>query len=154
MDISVATGVSAYPTIRAMMDRVQEIMGIPVYVYAVKNLFFGDKVTVAGLITGQDIKNQLKDKKLGHSLLIPNTMLRRGEDVFLDGVTLEELSLSLGVPVIPVPVDGRELLEVISKAADIGEVITQPQGMVLIKTELGTERILAALEGEHVPRIC
>ncbi|MGI6188914.1 MAG: DUF512 domain-containing protein [Clostridiales bacterium] len=121
MDISVATGVSAYPTIRAMMDRVQEIMGIPVYVYAVKNLFFGDKVTVAGLITGQDIKNQLKDKKLGHSLLIPNTMLRRGEDVFLDGVTLEELSLSLGVPVIPVPVDGRELLEVISKAADIGE---------------------------------
>ena len=48
-------------------------------------------------------------------------MLRRGEDVFLDGVTLEELSLSLGVTVIPVPVDGRELLEVISKAADIGE---------------------------------
>ena len=45
-------------------------------------------------------------------------------------------------------------IEVSEKAADIGEVITQPQGMVLIKTELGTERILAALEGEHVPRIC
>ena len=100
------------------MDRVQEIMGIPVYVYAVKT-FFGDKVTVAGLITGQDIK-PVKDK-VGAFTIDSQYYAAEGEDVFLDGVTLEELSLSLGVPVIPVPVDGRELLEVISKAADIGE---------------------------------
>ena len=116
-EISVATGVSAYPAIRAMMDRVREVMGIPVNAYAISNHFFGEKVTVAGLITGQDIISQLKDKELGSWLLIPNIMLRKGEDVFLDDVTLDELSLSLGVPVVPVPIDGREFLEVISRIA-------------------------------------
>jgi NifB/MoaA-like Fe-S oxidoreductase len=92
-------------------------MGIPVNAYAISNHFFGEKVTVAGLITGQDIISQLKDKELGSWLLIPNIMLRKGEDVFLDDVTLDELSLSLGVPVVPVPIDGREFLEVISRIA-------------------------------------
>nr|WP_177206076.1 DUF512 domain-containing protein [Caldicoprobacter faecalis] len=116
-EISVATGVSAYPTIRALMDRVQQAMGVTVHVYPVVNCFFGESVTVAGLITGGDMIAQLKDKDLGQALLIPSTMLRRGEDVFLDDITLESLSASLGVPVIPVPVDGRELLETVSKIA-------------------------------------
>jgi NifB/MoaA-like Fe-S oxidoreductase len=114
-EVSVATGVSAYPTIRALMDRVQQAMGVTVHVYPVVNRFFGESVTVAGLITGGDMIAQLKDKDLGQALLIPSTMLRRGEDVFLDDITLESLSASLGVPAIPVPVDGRELLETISK---------------------------------------
>jgi putative radical SAM enzyme (TIGR03279 family) len=112
--ISVATGVSAYPTIRTMMDKVKQAMGVKVYVYPVTNHFFGQHVTVAGLLTGRDILNQLKDKELGHALLIPCTMLRRGEDVFLDDVSVKQLSRWLQVAVVPVPVNGRELIEVIS----------------------------------------
>ncbi len=113
-EFSVATGVSAHPTIKAMMDRVQREMGAAVHVYPVVNRFFGESVTVAGLITGGDIIAQLGGKKLGAALLIPSTMLRRGEDVFLDDVTLEGLSAALGVPVVPVPVEGSELLETIA----------------------------------------
>ncbi|WP_341534529.1 DUF512 domain-containing protein [Caldicoprobacter guelmensis] len=113
-EVSVATGVSAYPTIKALMDRVQQEMGVTVHVYPVVNGFFGESVTVAGLITGGDMIAQLKGKNLGEALLIPSTMLRRGEDVFLDDITLEGLSASLGVPVVPVPVDGSELLETIA----------------------------------------
>lgn len=113
-EVSVATGVSAYPVIKTLMDRVQQAMGVTVHVYPVINRFFGESVTVAGLITGGDMINQLKGKNLGQALLIPSTMLRRGEDVFLDDITLESLNASLGVPVVPVPVDGRELLETIT----------------------------------------
>ncbi|MFO7294775.1 MAG: DUF512 domain-containing protein [Clostridia bacterium] len=119
-EFSVATGLSAYPTIRAMMDRLQREMGLKVHVYPIVNRFFGESVTVAGLITGGDMIAQLKGKDLGKALLIPCTMLRRGEDVFLDDITLEGLSLALGVPVVPVPVDGNELLKTI---ADLDRIL-------------------------------
>jgi len=113
-EFSVATGMSAHPTITAIMDRIQREMGVVVHVYPIVNRFFGESVTVAGLITGGDIIAQLRDKRLGEALLIPSTMLRRGEDVFLDDITLEALSAALRVPVVPVPVDGSELLETIA----------------------------------------
>lgn len=113
-EFAVATGVSAYPTLKAMMDRLQREMMASVHVYPIVNRFFGESVTVAGLITGGDIIAQLEGKDLGKALLIPCTMLRRGEDVFLDDVTLEGLSTALGVPVVPVQVDGNELLETIA----------------------------------------
>ena len=79
-------------------------------VYAVRNDFFGGSVTVSGLLTGSDIISQLKGKELGSKLLIPQNMLRHGEEVFLDDVTVAELSETLGVPVRIVKQDGADLL--------------------------------------------
>ena len=69
------------------------------------------KAIASGLVAGGDILRQLEGKKLGRRLLIPAVMLRHGGDVFLDDLSLEELSARLGVPVIPVPNDGAALLD-------------------------------------------
>ncbi len=70
-------------------------------VYPIVNEFFGEKITVSGLLTGQDLKKQLTGKELGEQLLLPCNMLRTGYDVFLDDVTVEELEEALQVtPVI------------------------------------------------------
>ncbi|MCL2638639.1 MAG: DUF512 domain-containing protein [Oscillospiraceae bacterium] len=103
---SIATGVSAAPFIK-------KLVGASVQVHAIKNDFFGHSVTVAGLITGQDLINQLKSKDLGEELLIPETMLRSGEDVFLDDVTVSEVENALGIKVRVVEVDGAELYNAI-----------------------------------------
>ena len=66
---------------------------------------------MAGLVTGTDLIAQLKGKKLGERLLIPTSMLRSGEQVFLDDVTLDTVIAALGVPVIPVGQDGYELCD-------------------------------------------
>ena len=79
-------------------------------VYAVRNDFFGDSVTVSGLVTGGDIIAQLKDCRLGSRLLIPQNMLRSGEDVFLDDLTVAEVSETLGLPIRVVRQDGADLL--------------------------------------------
>ena len=86
---------------------------IPCKVYAIKNRFFGETVTVSGLITGKDIANQLKGRKLGTRLLIPKNMLRSGEDVFLDDMTVAELSELLNTPVIVVAQNGADLVKAI-----------------------------------------
>ena len=79
-------------------------------VYAVKNELFGETVDVAGLVTGGDIIKSLREKKLAKRLLIPDVMLRHGENVFLDDVSVEDLECELGVKVIAVPNDGDALL--------------------------------------------
>ena len=99
---SIATGVLAAPYIR-------ELVGGNVPVYAIRNDFFGESVTVAGLVTGQDLIAQLCGCELGEELLIPATMLRAGEDVFLDDVTVGDVEKALGVRVRAVDVDGAEL---------------------------------------------
>ena len=80
-------------------------------VYPIINHFFGETITVAGLVTGGDLIAQLKEKEIGERLLIPANMLRSGERVFLDDVTLDDVERELGVPVIPVSQDGYELLD-------------------------------------------
>lgn len=80
-------------------------------VYTITNYFFGEGVSVAGLITGQDLIRGLKGKELGERVLISANMLRDGGDVFLDDYTLEQVSDALGVPVVPVEIDGMSLLE-------------------------------------------
>lgn len=109
---SVATGVSAAPFIQSLIDKLGEkCLNSHGVVYPIKNEFLGESVNVAGLVSGGDIINQLRGKKLGKRLLIPAVMLRHGGDVFLDDVSLGELSSALGVPVIPVPNDGGALLD-------------------------------------------
>jgi NifB/MoaA-like Fe-S oxidoreductase len=99
---SIATGVSAAPFIK-------QLVGENAQVYAIKNDFFGHSVTVAGLVTGGDLIKQLQGCDLGEELLIPATMLRAGEGVFLDDITVSDIENALNVKVRVVAVDGGEL---------------------------------------------
>ena len=109
---SVATGEAAAPFIEGLIEKMGEkCLNAHGTVYPIKNNFLGETVDVAGLVSGGDILQQLKGKELGRRLLIPAVMLRHGGDVFLDDVSLTELSAQLGVPVIPVPNDGGALLD-------------------------------------------
>ena len=82
-------------------------------VFAVENEFFGPGVDVAGLVTGGDIIKQLKGKIEAKRLLIPQTMLRHGETVFLDDVSLPQLEAELGVRVQAVEPDGALFLQAV-----------------------------------------
>ena len=115
---SIATGVSAAPFLARLVDIARGKCGkIKGNVYPIQNDFFGRTITVAGLVTGQDLIAQLKGKELGERLLIPANMLRAGERVFLDDVTLDDVERELGVPAIPVAQDGYELLDAICGVA-------------------------------------
>ncbi|MCI9155616.1 MAG: DUF512 domain-containing protein [Lawsonibacter sp.] len=111
---SIATGVSAAPFLAKLVDQVREKCGtIEGKVYPIVNRFFGETITVAGLVTGGDLIDQLRGKELGQRLLIPANMLRSGENVFLDDVTTDDVERELGASVVPVPQDGYELLDAI-----------------------------------------
>lgn len=112
---SVATGVSAAPFIEQIVKQTMAVYPkLKGHVYAIKNRFFGETITVSGLITGTDLVEQLKGQELGERLLIPSNMLRSGERVFLDDMTVEQLEQTLGVPVIAVDSEsGYELVDTI-----------------------------------------
>ena len=110
--ITLVTGVAAYPLISQTAKMCEEkTQGLKCDVYAIKNNFFGNKITVAGLVTATDIIEQLTGKDLGEELLIPESMLRSEGDMFLDSITVEELSERLSVKVSVVACDGRSLVE-------------------------------------------
>ncbi len=112
--ITIATGYAAYGLLSELCKKAEtKIKGLKINVIKIKNEFFGDTVTVAGLVTGADFKNQLKDIDLGEYLLIPRVSLRNEGDKFLDDVTVEQLSEALNITVIPVENDGYKLLETI-----------------------------------------
>ena len=100
--VSIATGFAAYAHISAICQRLcAEFDGLSVTVYPIRNDFFGPEITVAGLLTGTDIRAQLSGKALGDALLIPAACLRAEGDVLLDDVSPEELAQALHVSVIP-----------------------------------------------------
>jgi len=112
--ITIATGEAAYPFICNMVDKIgKKWDNLKCEVVAIKNEFFGGKITVAGLVTATDIEKQLKNKELGEELLIPSAMLRNGGDMFLDSVTLEELSKKLNITITPVNNDGYEFVSAV-----------------------------------------
>ncbi len=109
--ISLATGMAAYPLIKEIALRCEEkVGGLKCDVFAIKNNFFGERITVAGLVTATDIYDQLKGKELGEELLLPSVMLRTEGDMFLDSVTLEELSEKLNIKITPIDCDGYGLV--------------------------------------------
>lgn len=111
-EITVATGCAAYGLICELAKAAEEkFCGLSVNVVRIKNDFFGETVTVAGLLTGADLKMQLKGIDLGEKLLIPRVSLRSEGDVFLDDMSLDELSRFLETDVYPVENDGYKLLE-------------------------------------------
>lgn len=100
--VSVATGKASYKTIAEQVEKICKIWyNIDCRVYEIRNDFYGENVTVSGLLTGQDIIAQLKGKALGDTLLIPRNALRHEGDCFLDGVSVEEMEKELGVKVLP-----------------------------------------------------
>lgn len=112
---SIACGVSVAPYFEKLICMAKQKYGnIKGKVYAVENDFFGHSINVTGLITGQDLINQLKGKDLGERLFISQNMLRRAEMDFLDDVLLEQASEAFGVPIYPIEQDGFELWDAIS----------------------------------------
>ena len=105
------TGVAAFPLLKATVDKAASIWhNLECEVVKIENNFFGEKITVAGLITGQDIIAQLKGKPLGDYLLIPSNMLRFERDLFLDDVSVEELERQLCVTVKITEPDGYSFI--------------------------------------------
>ena len=109
--ISVATGVAAYPLISSSAEKLcKQFPNLKINVYKIINRFFGESITVAGLLTGKDIYEQLKDSQLGDALYVPENALRPAEDDFLCGMTRQELSEKLGVPVMISVNDGYQFV--------------------------------------------
>lgn len=117
-NVSIATGVSSYIYIREMAEIIQEkYNNIKVKIYKIENRFFGKNVTVTGLLTGQDICEQLKDMDLGTELLISSSMLRTGEQVLLDDYTVSDLEEKLKVKISIVDNNGKDFVgKILGKA--------------------------------------
>ena len=108
---TIATGKAAGPTLAKLIDEARAVCdNLSGKVVEIRNDFFGHGVSVAGLITGQDLAAQLEGRDLGERVLISANMLRDGGDVFLDDTTPAEVSARIGVPVVPVEIDGADLL--------------------------------------------
>lgn len=109
--LTIATGKAAAPFLEKMMrDCEEKFSQVHCQVLAIRNEFYGETVTVAGLLTGQDLLAQLKGRDLGSAVLLSETCLRH-DDLFLDDMTRAELEEALGVPVVKTAVDGYELLD-------------------------------------------
>ncbi len=107
----IATGSAAYPLMEKLSRRFNEKTGADISVVKIENNFFGNSITVSGLITGKDLTEQLKDKYDFDELLISSTMLRSEGDMFLDSMTVEEAEKILDCRIVPVNSDGYELVE-------------------------------------------
>lgn len=118
--ISIATGTLAYAYIKSAVLKIQKKYPcIEVFLYAIQNHFFGEQISVAGLLTGGDLIEQLSGKELGSELLLPGAMFKAEETVFLDDVTLEELENTLQVKVNIVKSSGQDFFySVIGEAFD------------------------------------
>ena len=113
-EISLATGRMMYPYIGKILEEIRKkFPNITTHLYAIRNDFFGERITVSGLITGQDLTGQLKGQPLGERLLLPCNMLKIGEPVFLDDFTLEEVENSLQVKTDIVKSSGQDLLDAV-----------------------------------------
>ena len=121
-ELSIATGKLAYPYISAMAEKIEEkFPNLEIHVFSIRNDFFGERITVSGLITAQDLTAQLKGERLGSRLLIPCNMLKTDEDVFLDDFTVRQVSDALQVPIDIVKSSGQDFIDAV-----IGEKQTDP----------------------------
>ena len=110
--VSIATGKLAFPYIRRMANQLEETYeGLDIRVYEIMNHFFGESITVSGLITATDLMQQLSDKELGETLYLPENMLRSGEDVFLDDYHVADVEKALQVPIDIVKSSGYEFVK-------------------------------------------
>ncbi len=112
--VSVVTAKAAYPFIKKSCEMLSGfIKNLKISVYEIINNFYGESITVTGLLTGCDIEEQLRGKDLGDEVFIPENALKADEDVFLCGMTLGELSDKLGTKITPLSDDGYEFVRAI-----------------------------------------
>ncbi|MBO4902625.1 MAG: DUF512 domain-containing protein [Lachnospiraceae bacterium] len=113
--VSIATGMLVYPTVKKLCDRLMErFPKLTVHVYAIRNDFFGERITVSGLLTGQDIVAQLQGKELGQTLFLPGNILKADEEILLDDMRLCDLERTLQVKTDIVKSSGWDFVEKIS----------------------------------------
>ncbi len=114
-EVSMVTGVLMQGYIKTMIEQLQQLYPqLTIRLYPVVNYFFGENITVSGLLTGQDIIAQLKDKPLGDRLLLPCNLLRSGEEVLLDDVTVTDIEKALQVKVDIVKSSGWDFIKAIT----------------------------------------
>lgn len=114
--ISIATGHSAFEFIKKMANEIMNVCNdVEINVFKIVNNFFGETITVSGLITATDIIEQLKDKDLGETLYIPRSMLKADEEIFLDNITLDELQKTMNIEVVPCLNEGCDFVDKILK---------------------------------------
>lgn len=112
--VTIPTGECGYAFLEKMLDALRDkCHNLSIELVPVRNDFFGGTVNVTGLLTGGDICAQLSGRELGEQVLVANNMLKAGEDIFLDDMTLSELSEKLGVPAVRVGGSGEALLAAI-----------------------------------------
>ena len=118
-ELSIATGKLAAVYLAGFLEEIKKkFPNRKVHLYPIRNDFFGEMITVAGLITGQDLIAQLKDKPLGSRLLLPECMFRSGEEVFLDDITRQEVENALQVPVNIVKSSGQDFVNAVLHASE------------------------------------
>lgn len=123
--VSSFTGSLAYPSIKKVSDSImKKYPNVKINVYKITNNFFGESITVTGLLTGQDIIAQLKDKDLGDRLLIPTNTLKSGEAVFLDDITVEELENNLQINAVIVKSSGEDFVKSVLNENDEVKIST------------------------------
>lgn len=101
-EVSAVTGVDFAPFLKEVAKKAETKYHVKINVYPIINRFFGESITVAGLLTGRDILAQIHGKPLGEALLIPGNALKEFDDVFLDDITLEQFEAEAGVPCVKV----------------------------------------------------
>lgn len=112
--LTIATGVLATPVIKKQIEKINnKFPQIKVTVITIKNEFFGENITVAGLLTGRDIIAQLKGINLGEKLLLPEVLLKSGETILLDNISIEEMENALQTKIHIVQSNGKSLLEAV-----------------------------------------
>lgn len=113
-EITLVTGAAAYDLLKSLAEAMMEKLDVKINVVKIINNFFGEKITVAGLITGGDIIEQMKNKGF-KNIVVPKCMINDEDGVFLDDVTIEDMKRELETQVTVCETDGRELLKLIVK---------------------------------------
>lgn len=117
--VTIACGEGVFPYMKRIMSMINEkFPNITINTRAIKNNFFGGGVNVSGLVTGGDLIDQLRGDELGDRLIIPSSMLRFENDLFLDDVSTDDVELELGVTLVPVNNNGNDLVEAVIAGKD------------------------------------
>lgn len=117
--VTIACGEGVFPYMKRIMSMINEkFPNITINTRAIKNNFFGGGVNVSGLVTGGDLIDQLRDDDLGDRLIIPSSMLRFENDLFLDDVSTDDVERELDVTLVPVNNNGNDLVEAVIAGKD------------------------------------
>lgn len=109
--VSVVTGMAAKETLQTLTSKlISQNPNLDAHIYGIHNNYFGPKITVAGLVTGEDIIEQLKGKILGEELLVPETMIKHDEDIFLDDISIHDVERELNIKVKKVANNGKDFI--------------------------------------------